>query len=246
MKKSDQSSLPSDAIWGCKVRFLTSLNDYLSNQATKKWRRRKPSRKIPAIWMCNVWQTISLCLLFQRLSNMYFSDEWKKSDLNSVPSEPIWGCKIISLTSLKGFLSVHATKKWRRRKPWRKISAVWMRDLLQTIPLSLLFQTLTVKYVLQWRMKKDWPDFCPFRPFLRLHNNISDIFERFPIRSCHKKMKTQETFKKNSGRMNARRATNNSFIFTPSNTDCLICTSVKNEKSLTWFLSLQTLFEVAQ
>ena len=34
----------------------------------------------------------------------------------------------------------------------------------------------TVKYVLQWRMKKVWPDFCPFRPFLRLHNNISIDF----------------------------------------------------------------------
>ena len=42
---------------------------------------------------------------------MYLSDEWKQSDLNSVPSEPIWGCNIISLISLKGFLSVHATKK---------------------------------------------------------------------------------------------------------------------------------------
>ena len=44
----------------------------------KKRRRRKPSWKIQAIWMCHVWQKISLSLLFQGLSNMYFSDEWKK------------------------------------------------------------------------------------------------------------------------------------------------------------------------
>ena len=105
----------------------------------KKMKTLETFKKIPAIWMCDVWQTISLSLLFQRLSNMYFIDEWKKSDLNSVPSEPIWGCNIISLTSLKGFLSVHATKKWRRRKPSRKILAIWMCDVWQTISLSLLF-----------------------------------------------------------------------------------------------------------
>ena len=55
--------------------------------------------------MCDVWQTISLSLLFQRLSNMCFSAEWKKSDLISVPPEPIGGWNIISLTSLEGFLS---------------------------------------------------------------------------------------------------------------------------------------------
>jgi len=113
----------------------------------------KPSRKNPALWVCNVRQTISLSLLFCRLSNIYFSDEWKKSDLNSVPSEPIWGCKIISLASLKGFLSVHATKIWRRRKSSRKIPAMWMCNVWQTISLSLLFQR-RVKYLLQWWMKK--------------------------------------------------------------------------------------------
>ena len=76
---------------------------------------------------------------FKDLSNMYLSDEWKKSGLNSVPSEPIWGYNIISLTSLKGFLSVHATKKWRRRNPSRQILAIWMCDVWQTISLSLLF-----------------------------------------------------------------------------------------------------------
>ena len=71
-----------------------------------------------------------LIFTLQRLSNMYFSDEWKKSDLNSVPSETIWGCNIISLTSYKGFVSVHATKKWRRRKPPRKIPAIWMKQVV--------------------------------------------------------------------------------------------------------------------
>ena len=132
-KKSGLNSVPSEPIWWCNVISLTSFKGFLSVHASKKWRRRKPSRRIPVILMCNVWQTISLSLLFQRLSNMYFSDEWKKSDLNSVPSEPIWGCKIISLTSYKGFLSVHATKKWRRRKPSRKIPALWMCNVWKTI-----------------------------------------------------------------------------------------------------------------
>ena len=107
---------------------------------------QKPSRKHWALWVCNVWQTISLSLLFWRLSNMYFSEEWKKSDLISVPSDPFWGCTIISLTSLKDFLSDHATKKWRRRKPSRKIPAIWMCDLWQTISLSLLLQRLSNMY----------------------------------------------------------------------------------------------------
>ena len=98
--------------------------------------------------MCNVWQTISLSLLFQRLSNMYFSDEWKKSDLNSVPSETIWGCNIISLTSYKGFLSVHATKKWRPRKPPRKIPAIWMKQVVTcALYSSHLFLIGTLEYL---------------------------------------------------------------------------------------------------
>ena len=167
-KKTDLISVPSDPSWGCTIICLTSHKGFLSVHATKKWRRRKPSRKIPAIWMCNVWQTISLSLLFQRLSNMYFSDEWKKSDLNSVPSEPIWGCKIISLTSYKGFLSVHATKKWRRRKPPRKIPAIWMKQVvtcaLYSSHLFLIgtleypksyYPLLTKPFVLSWQGPKE-------------------------------------------------------------------------------------------
>ena len=134
-----------------------------------------------------------------------------------MPSEPIWGCKIISLTSLKGFLSVHATKKWRRRKPSRKIPAIWMWNVWKMISLSLLFQR-RVKYLLQWWMKKVWPEFCPFRTYLREHNNISDILERFSVSSCNKKMKTHETFKKNSGYMSVQHVTNDFLIFTLSKT----------------------------
>ena len=100
----------------------------------------------------------------------------------------------------------------------------------------------TVKYVLHWWMKKVWPEFCPFRTYLRVQHNISDIFERFSISSCNKKMKTQETFKKNSGYMNVRRVTNDFLIITLLKT-CQICTSVMNEKSQAWILSLQNLFE---
>ena len=79
-------------------------------------------------------------------TNMYLSDEWKKADLNPVPSEPIWGCNIMSPTSLKGFLSVQATKKWRHRKPSRKIQATWMCNVWLKISLSLLFQRLSKMY----------------------------------------------------------------------------------------------------
>ena len=34
------------------------------SSCNKKWWRRKPSRKILAVWMCHVWQTFSLSLLF--------------------------------------------------------------------------------------------------------------------------------------------------------------------------------------
>ena len=144
---------------------------------------------------------------------MCFIDGWKKSDLNSVPSEPIWGCTMISLTSLKGFLSVHATKKWSRRKPSRKILAIWMCEVWQTISLSLLFERL-VKYVPQWWMKKVWPEFFPFRTHLRVQHDISHTFQRFSIRSFNKKMKMQETFKKKSGYMNVRSVTNDFLIIT--------------------------------
>ena len=167
-KKSDLNSVPSEPIWWCNIIYLTSFQGFLSVHASKKWRRRKPSRRIPVILMCNVWQTISLSLLFQRLSNMYFSDEWKKSDLNSVPSETIWGCNIISLTSYKGFLSVHATKKWRHRKPPRKISAIWMKQVvtcaLYSAHLFLIgtleypksyYPLLTKPFVLSWQGPKE-------------------------------------------------------------------------------------------
>ena len=80
-------------------------------------------------------------------------------------------------------------------------------------------------------MKKVWPEFCPFRTYLRVQHNISDIFERFSISSCNKKMMKQETFKKNSGYMNVRSVTNDFLIITLIKT-CLICTSVMNENSL--------------
>ena len=41
---------------------------------------------------------------------MYFSDEWKKYELNSVPSDPIQGCKITSLISMKDLPSNQAAK----------------------------------------------------------------------------------------------------------------------------------------
>ena len=75
-----------------------------------------------------------------------------------------------------------------------------------------------VKYVLQLWMKKVWPEFCPFRTYLRVQHNISDIFERFSINSCNKKMKAQETLKKISGYMNVQRVTNDFLIFTLSKT----------------------------
>ena len=99
---------------------------------------------------------------------MYLSDKWNKSGLNSVPSEPIWGCNIISLTSLKGFLSVHATKKEDAGNPQEK-------------------------------------------------------FRLYKCATCDKRFPYLYSFK-----------------------DCQICTSLMNEKSLTWILSLQNLFEGAK
>ena len=61
------------------------------------------------------------------LSRQY---KFKIPKRKGMPSEPIWGWKIIYLTSYKGFLSVHATKKWRHRKPPRKISAIWMKQVV--------------------------------------------------------------------------------------------------------------------
>ena len=54
----------------------------------------------------------------------------------------------------------------------------------------------TVKYVLQWWMKKVWPEFCPFRTYLRMQHNISDIFERFSITSCDKKWRRRKPSRK--------------------------------------------------
>ena len=100
----------------------------------------------------------------------------------------------------------------------------------------------TVRYVLHWWMKKVWPEFCPFRTYLRVQHNISDVFERFSTSSCNKKTKTHETFKNNSCYMNVQRVTNDFLIITLLKT-CQICTSVMNEKSQAWILSLQNLFE---
>ena len=85
-----------------------------------------------------------------------------------MPSEPIWGCKIISLTSLKGFLSVHATKKWRHRKPPRKIPAIWMKQVvtcaLYSAHLFLIgtreypksyYPLLTKPFILSWQGPKE-------------------------------------------------------------------------------------------
>ena len=55
---------------------------------------------------------------------------------------------------------------------------------------------------------------CPFRTYLRAQINISDILERFSLKSCNKKMKTQETFKQISGHMSVQCVTNNFIIFT--------------------------------
>ena len=63
-------------------------------------------------------------------------------------------------------------------------------------------------------MKKVRPKFCPFRIYLRVQHNIADIFERFFICSCNKKMKTLETFNKNYCHMNVQRVTNDFLIFT--------------------------------
>ena len=46
--------------------------------------------------------------------------------------------------------------------------------------------------------EKGWPWFCPFKPYWKVQSNISGIFEPFSIRSCPKKMKTEETFNKKS------------------------------------------------
>ena len=67
-------------------------------------------------------------------------------------------------------------------------------------------------------MKKVWPEFCPFRTYLMVQHNISDIFSRFSISSCIKKMKTQETLKKNTGYINVQCVTNDFLIFTLSKT----------------------------
>ena len=144
---------------------------------------------------------------------MYSIDEWKQSDLNSVPSEPIWGCNIMSLTSLKGFLSVQATKKMKTQETFKKNSG---RMSVKCVTKDFFLFTLstTVKYVLLWWMKKVLPEFCPFSTYLRVQNNVSDIFERFSVTLCNKKMKTQETFTKSSGYMNVWSVTNDFLIIT--------------------------------
>ena len=113
-------------------------------QVAKKWRKKcnfLKKQKQNTYGQCG--QKIKWFMFWSQFlpSFLSFHFEWKKSDLNSVPSEPIWWCNIISLTSFQGFLSVHASKKWRRRKPSRRIPAIWMCNVWQTISLSLLFQS---------------------------------------------------------------------------------------------------------
>ena len=169
----------------------------------------------------------------------------KKAGHCAVPSNPTWKCKSIFQASLNDFTSDHEVKLLLQFHIdlWVILVNKYSVETMKTFFISTLSKT--VKYVLQWWMKKVWPEFCPFRTYLRVQHNISDIFERFSINSCNKKMKTQETFKKNSGYMNVQHVTNDFLIFTLSKT-CQIFTSVMNEKSLTWILSLQNLFEGAQ
>ena len=131
-KKSDLNSVPSEPIWGCNMISLTSLKGFLSVHATK-------NEDLGNLECATCDKRFPYHYSFKDLSNMYLNDEWKQSDMNPVPSEPIWGGNIMSLTSLKGIISVHATKKWRRRKPSWKVLAIWMCEVWQTISLSLLF-----------------------------------------------------------------------------------------------------------
>ena len=122
------------------------------------------------------------------------SSYFQKSGLNSVPSEPIWRCNIISMTTLKGFLSVHATKNegaetFKNNSGYMNVWRVTNNFLIFTL-------SKTAKYVLQWWMKKVWPYFCPFRPFSRVQNIIPDIFERFSISSCNKKWRHRKPSRK--------------------------------------------------
>ena len=55
----------------------------------KIWKRRKPSWKNTAIHLSNVWETISLSLLFWNKANMYLND-YEKGWLFFCPFKPNW------------------------------------------------------------------------------------------------------------------------------------------------------------
>ena len=100
----------------------------------------------------------------------------------------------------------------------------------------------------RWLQPQAHPGVGPGRgealePYLRVQINISDICERFSMISCNKKMNAgslQENFRPYECAMCDKR-----FLYLYSFKDWQICTSMMNEKSLTWMLSLQNLFEGA-
>ena len=111
MKKVSHCSFPSNPNWKCKAIFLPSLNAFISDHALEKWKRRKPSRKNPAISLSYVWQTISLSLPFWNLSNMYFNDYEKGWPL-CCPFKPY----------LKVQINISGIFEWFYIRSWSKIT----------------------------------------------------------------------------------------------------------------------------
>ena len=79
-------------------------------------------------------------------------------------------------------------------------------------------------------MKKVSPDFRPFRTYLRVQHNISDVFERFSISSCDNKNEDAGNLQEKTGCVAVGPVTNYLLISTLLETR-QICTSMIMKKA---------------
>ena len=79
-------------------------------------------------------------------------------------------------------------------------------------------------------MKTVCPDFRPFRTYLRVQHNISDVFERFSISSCDNKNEDAGNLQEKFWLYECATC-DKRFPYLNSFKDCQIFTSVINEKS---------------
>ena len=121
----------------------------------------------------------------------------------SVPY-PIWGCKIVSFTSLKDFLSNHAMKT---KETFKKI---WPYECVTCDKQFIFLYFFEGCQICTRWMKKVLIKFCPFRPYTRMQNfwYLCKIFHQI----------MQQTKNEDTGNLQEKLwpVTNNFFIFTLS------------------------------